>query len=332
MSTDITSTGFSGSYSLGTRIRAARKSTGLNQAEFGKRLGVSQSAISNWESDTDKPSPPVVRQLAEMTSNADFIGEFLDASGIPRLMIGEMKSFRASDREVQTKEIVQLRDPNALGTPRVLEPSEVETVLHLPKTWFPIQTKIYAIRIDDDSMAPAIINGSLVFVDIAQRKLDALVDKFVVARIENSVVIRTLRKNRRFFLLPHAITTRYPVLPLESGLNQTILGEVVLWISQPQKRAYADLLMHCRIEIEELVSKLLREEQSSGIEALGNSVAKLLRKKQIDQTLAQLILNIHEIGNRAAHGIEITPDDVEQLAQFMPIIRSRLEELIQKIL
>jgi SOS-response transcriptional repressor LexA len=331
VSTDITTSNTTGRITtFGTRVRAARRSTGLNQAEFGKRLGVSQSAISNWESDTDKPSPLVVRQLAEMTNNPDFIAEFLDASGLPHLVIGQCKAFSPSGRETETKEIIQLRDPNAAGTPRVLDTSEVESVLRLPRVWFPIQSEIYAIKIEDDSMAPVIANGSLVFVDTSQSHLEMLVDKLVVVRIKNSVVIRTLRKDRRLFLVPHAITERNPVIALESGLNQTIIGEVVLWISRPQKQPSVDLLMRYRIEIEELVGILLRDQRPSTGETLGNSVAKLLRKKLIDHTLAHLILSIHEVENKAAHGVEITSDDVEKLSQFVPVIRSRLKELIQE--
>jgi SOS-response transcriptional repressor LexA len=302
----------------------------LNQAEFGKRLGVSQTAISNWEGDRDKPNPLMVQQLAAMTNNVDFVAEFLDASGLSHLIIGECKSLSTSDGRAETKEIIQLRDPNAAGTPRIFDSSEVESVLRLPKTWFPPKSEIYAIRIEDDSMAPVIASGSLIFVDTSQRDPEMLVNKLVVVRIKNGVVMRTLRKNRRLFLVPNVINEKNPVLPLETGLNQTIIGEVVLWISSPQKQPFADLLMRCRIEIEELVRMLLREQRPSTGETLGNSVAKLLGKKLIDQTLAQLILSIHEIGNRAVLGVEITPDDAEQLSQFMPFIRSRLKELIQE--
>lgn len=325
---DIKKIDFSGSYALGTRIRAARKSTGLKQAEFGELLGASQSAISNWENNTGRPGLGVIRQLAEMTKDWDFVTTFLDESGIPQTMVGQAKSYSTSNKQVATKEIIQLRDPNAIGTPRVLDISEVEGVFQLPSAWFPIQTKIYAIVIDDGSMDPVIASGSLVFVDAHQRDPEMLVDKLVVVRIGNGVAARFLRKHRQFFLVPYSVTNMNPVLPLESGSDQTIIGEVVLWVTSPQKRPFDDLRPALRVEIEQMINRLLGKKPVVS-EPLDKSIPRLVKKKQIDPTLGQLLLKVSEIVDKGAHGDGITPNDVEQLTHFMPIIRSALKEAAQ---
>lgn len=39
---------------MGKRIQYARKQAGLNQTEFGKKVGVSKGAVSQWENDDIK--------------------------------------------------------------------------------------------------------------------------------------------------------------------------------------------------------------------------------------------------------------------------------------
>lgn len=53
---------------LGARIAAARKRAALSQAVLGARLGVSQTAVSYWESDTREPG------LAELIGIARELG------------------------------------------------------------------------------------------------------------------------------------------------------------------------------------------------------------------------------------------------------------------
>lgn len=49
---------------LGDKIRSLRKQRGLSQVELGRILGVSQRAISGYESQQISPSPEVLKQLA----------------------------------------------------------------------------------------------------------------------------------------------------------------------------------------------------------------------------------------------------------------------------
>lgn len=41
--------------SLGSRIRLVRSQSGLNQTEFGRRIGAAQTSVSAWEKDTSAP-------------------------------------------------------------------------------------------------------------------------------------------------------------------------------------------------------------------------------------------------------------------------------------
>lgn len=314
------------SRALGARIRAARKSTGLNQAEFGKKLGVSQPAISNWESGREKPNPSVISKLAEMTNSHDIVAQFLDASGIRNVQVAECKSPSTSEtRANEVKEIFQLRDPSAAGTSRVLNLKEVETVLRLPSTWFPAQSQIYAIEIEDDSMAPVISKGSLVFVDTSRGNRESLVGKFVAVRLFEKVAIRLLQKSRQSFFISHSSTDTKLARTLVRNFKETVIGEVVMWMSRPQPGPIALVALY-RNEIEEMVDALVANKRGHTKQNLGKTISELVESKRVDPTLGRLIMTTVEISNKAAHGMEITREDFEQVCHFMPIVRSSLRE------
>lgn len=67
---------------IGAEIRAARKSLKLNQQDFGEVLGVSQSAISNWENGMDAPDPAYVEQIAVMGKNPNLAIAYFNESGV----------------------------------------------------------------------------------------------------------------------------------------------------------------------------------------------------------------------------------------------------------
>ena len=49
------------------RIRVARRSAGLSQAQLAAELGLQRSAVSHWEAQRGKPSMNHLRQLALLT-------------------------------------------------------------------------------------------------------------------------------------------------------------------------------------------------------------------------------------------------------------------------
>jgi transcriptional regulator with XRE-family HTH domain len=51
------------------RIRVARRSAGLSQAQLAAELGVQRSAVSHWEAQRGKPSMNHLRQLALITGS-----------------------------------------------------------------------------------------------------------------------------------------------------------------------------------------------------------------------------------------------------------------------
>ena len=70
------------------RLKELRKSLGINQIEFGKRLNVTKQCISNWENNNIMPSIDMLIRISKTFSvSADYLlglenRQTLDVSGL----------------------------------------------------------------------------------------------------------------------------------------------------------------------------------------------------------------------------------------------------------
>ena len=56
------------------RLKELRKSLGINQIEFGKRLNVTKQCISNWENNNIMPSIDMLIRISKTFSvSADYL-------------------------------------------------------------------------------------------------------------------------------------------------------------------------------------------------------------------------------------------------------------------
>ena len=60
--------GFMQDYEFGNRLYELRKKSGLSQAELGRKVGVSNKAVSKWENGQAKPGLETVHRLADILS------------------------------------------------------------------------------------------------------------------------------------------------------------------------------------------------------------------------------------------------------------------------
>lgn len=80
------------------RIKELRKSLGINQIEFGRRLHVTKQCISNWENGNIQPSIDMLVKIAETFSvNTDYLLGLsskctLDAEGLTNEQILHIRS------------------------------------------------------------------------------------------------------------------------------------------------------------------------------------------------------------------------------------------------
>jgi len=73
---------------LSIRIRSARTQSGLSQLKLAERLGVSRSAVANWESTTAAVSPTLER-LAELSIETAVSFEWLATGRGARALVHE---------------------------------------------------------------------------------------------------------------------------------------------------------------------------------------------------------------------------------------------------
>ena len=97
------------------RIKELRKSLGLNQTEFGKRLGVTTSAISGYELGTITPSDAIIKSICrEYGVNETWL----------RTGAGDMR--RSRSREAELGELIRSR---LIDRPESFQAALVTTLL-----------------------------------------------------------------------------------------------------------------------------------------------------------------------------------------------------------
>ncbi len=52
-------------YEIGTRIRKYRETCGFSQKELAKRIGVSNSRVSNWEQGINRPDADILAEICK---------------------------------------------------------------------------------------------------------------------------------------------------------------------------------------------------------------------------------------------------------------------------
>ena len=80
------------------KIKSLRQSLGLNQVEFGKKIGVTKQSVCNWENSNILPSIEMLVRIAETFSvSTDYIlglekRTVVDVSGLSELQIAHIQA------------------------------------------------------------------------------------------------------------------------------------------------------------------------------------------------------------------------------------------------
>lgn len=150
--------------SRGTRIRQIRKQIGLNQTEFGERVGVTPQAVSQWERGLTEPELDRLQAIAGQFA-VDF--EWL-ASGKGDAQLVEPRPTIEAQRPIPAEDLIGLRDfpvfAAAMGGEGHLIVSfeQIETVKR-PSILEGVRNA-YALLISGDSMRPAFNHGDMALV------------------------------------------------------------------------------------------------------------------------------------------------------------------------
>lgn len=179
---------------IGKRIKEAREKKGLTQEELGRLIGVTGSAITNYEKETSHPKEPIMYALIEaLCVDANFLFQdcvkIKEPPATPKEM-EHIKKYRslddygkeavdglldveyrrcstsakpetgAAEPETMVEKLIYL-NPAAAGTPLYAE-SDFERI-SFPANEVPPGAD-FGIRISGRSMEPTIMDGSIVWV------------------------------------------------------------------------------------------------------------------------------------------------------------------------
>jgi SOS-response transcriptional repressor LexA len=215
--------------SFAIRVNELRKRLGLTQKELAKICTVSQTQISAWEAGLDNPSLPALVKLGRLAGDPE------------RTWWWEKAGFAEPEgpNEPDIRRIPLLKDAAAAGTPRAIDEKEIESYLSLPQEWVGRRSSITAIRVVGDSMTPILDEGYIALVDTTVRDPKRLVNQMVVARADDGITIKWLRKERvrgedMYLLVPNHASVRHQVRVIAEGSDTvSIVGKVVKWIGEP---------------------------------------------------------------------------------------------------
>lgn len=181
---------------IGKRIKEARETAGLTQEELGKLVGVTGSAITNYEKETSHPKESVMYSLIEALGvDANYLfqdcvkakkapsisdeamkiaARYEKLDGIGRgavnaimkyeenRMAEELQKVSRLDAEASTMlDMIVYTNPSAAGIPLYAE-NDYERI-EFPASEVP-RGADFGVRISGDSMEPTIHNGTIVWV------------------------------------------------------------------------------------------------------------------------------------------------------------------------
>ena len=173
---------------IGKQIRAGRERLGLTQGELAKQLGITKSAVGNYENEVSHPKEPVLYKLFQVLgcdANYLFAGHYpAGPAGVQAALTAEEESLLTGYRQlddysrelVETilqKEVARCRRastkvipfyalPVSAGTGVYLDSSDTED-LEVPLT--PASARAdFALRVCGDSMMPDYLDGDILLV------------------------------------------------------------------------------------------------------------------------------------------------------------------------
>lgn len=163
--------------SIADNIKRLRELYGLSQAELGKIAGVSDKAVSTWESGEKIPRMGPVEKMS-----AYF--------GIPKSAIWDDLAFQPIPKGFEplpTMAKVPLIGDIACGTPITAE-ENIKEYIGIPAAW----RADFALRCHGDSMAPKICDGDIVCI---RKQCEVETGQIAAVRIGNEATLKHFYKS-----------------------------------------------------------------------------------------------------------------------------------------
>jgi hypothetical protein len=239
-------------------IRALRESLGMNQGEFGSRLGFSAMAVSRWERGAQEPpshgyialgnlahgsscwffweraglrSEHVLRVMPTLERNTRFSKlqnfEIVSAGTGPRRPRGKIQLVALPLLKVVATSAGEKGDDLHL-----LSEAPIENMMAAPKDWCPNPAYTSCLRVRGDSMAPLIQDGYVVAVDSSQIDLNGLNGKIVIAwhKDVGLTISRVRCYDQTMVLVPE--NSAYEAVAISAKQPWKIVATVLWWIGK----------------------------------------------------------------------------------------------------
>jgi transcriptional regulator with XRE-family HTH domain len=172
--------------SIGERIRQARKSSGMSQADLARRLGVSQPAIANWESGLHDPRRLMLAKLAAALESP------LDWLAAGDRSVGESDKHAAAAylrRPVQHVPVISFRSAALLALDMTADPHT------MAEDYIPVTAgspKMFGVFMEDEAVNQVFPIGTLVVIDYADHAPNDGV--FCLASVAGDPILRRWRE------------------------------------------------------------------------------------------------------------------------------------------
>lgn len=170
---------------IGLRIKQIREHKKLTQVELSRKLGVTHSSISRYESCTGEPNSAFLTAL--FSSFPDLNANWLLTGSGP--MFQELQQVDASFLGDTIS--VPIVGEIAAGQPAELFYEEPWKLVDLPRALLSFSPPYMVFRVSGDSMAPFVLPGDLVVCSQDWREVDTS-GKIMAFRCEDGITLKKL--------------------------------------------------------------------------------------------------------------------------------------------
>ena len=168
--------------SFGEQLKCRRKELGLSRSELAKQLGVSQSAVGNYETGVSAPKEEILLRIFDalhVDPNYLYRGSFEsaggDASPEERTLVEKYRALSPAGRQtIHTllDALCRMQGEPARTIPLYRSPAAAGAAAPVPGLVYDLLTVTgdvppaaeLAVRMEGDSMAPYIPSGSVIYI------------------------------------------------------------------------------------------------------------------------------------------------------------------------
>ena len=139
---------------LSTRLKNKRVEFGFSQRELARKIGVTATAISQWERDESNPKGGSLLKLAEIFN-------------VSIEWLGSGKNKEKAERNQHTIVVPYYPDVYAPGSSRTFLQEELKDMIHIPRNIISssLEDDIFCIKVSGDSMEPTLYPESIIGLD-----------------------------------------------------------------------------------------------------------------------------------------------------------------------